>query len=116
MSKADIRKLTADAKVEFKTKTYDYNGTTVVFKQPSQGQREEIIELSTKEDGRLSPVDFNIWAVIELTYDEEGNKVFGKADYDSFRNKPSGGFIEEFAEQALELMGNSKMKEEEKES
>lgn len=101
-----IRKATIDGKVEYKTKTFAYEGEEVVFKQPSQKVRQEIISKSVNDKDRIDPVLFNVYSVIYLTYDSEGEKVFSEADVDGFLNYPAGGFIDKFAEEATKLMGN----------
>ena len=102
-----IRKATIDSKVEYKTSTIDFQGEQITFKQPSQKVRQEIISKSVNDKDRIDPVLFNVYAVIYLTYDSEGEKVFSEADVDNFLNHPAGGFIDKFAEEATKLMGNT---------
>ena len=114
--KNEIRKATVDAKVEFKKKTLDYKGNTVVFKQPTQKMRREIVDKAVDENGKVDPIMFNIWSVIYLTYDEEDNPVFSAADEEGLAQQPSGGFVDTFAEYATSLMGNSQEEDKESES
>lgn len=104
--KDDIRKITVGSKIEYKTKEFDYNGHKVVFKQPTQKTRRDIIEKSTNDNGNIDSVSLQVWSVIYLTYDEEGNKVFSDADFDVFMQQPSGSFVDKFAEEAMDLLGN----------
>lgn len=104
--KNNIRALTVDAKVEYKTTEITYEGNVVVFKQPSQAVRRQIIEKALAGE-RIDPVLFNVWSVILLTYDVDGARVFNDTDEESFLNKPAGGFIDVFAEEATKLMGNT---------
>ena len=104
--KESIRELTVGSKIDYKSVEMDYNGETVVFKQPAQKVRRDIIEKSTKEDGNIDTVSLQVWTVIYLTYDQEGNRVFSEADYDVFMNQPVGSFVDKFAEKAMSLLGN----------
>lgn len=105
--KDSIRKLTLGKKSEFKTVEHDHEGEKVVFKQPSLGDRSKLVRKSMV-NGELDPVQFQIWSVIYLTYDQDGNKVFDETDYDSLLAQPAGSFVDTFAEKATELLGNSK--------
>lgn len=103
--KDTIRSLTVGKAAQYKTVEIDYEGSKVVFKQPSQKVRRDIFEKSTNGD-KADLVALQVWTVIYLTYDADGNKVFDDSDFDSIMNQPSGGFVELFAEKALELLGN----------
>lgn len=104
--KDSIRKLTLGKKTEFRTVEFDYEGTKVVFRQPSLGDRKKLVAKATT-NGELDSVAFQVWTVIYLTYDEEGNRVFDETDFDSMMEQPAGGFVDKFAEQAVGLLGNS---------
>lgn len=104
--KDNIREITVGSKINYKTKEFDYEGNKVIFKQPTQKTRRDIIEKSTNDNGNIDSVSLQVWTVIYLTYDEEGNKVFSEADYDVFMNQPVGSFIDKFADQAMDLLGN----------
>lgn len=103
--KDTIRNLTVGKKVDYKTVEMEYEGYKVVFKQPSQKIRRELFEKATKGE-KVDLVALQVWTVIALTYDTEGNKVFDDADFDTIMNQPAGGFIDLFAEKAIELLGN----------
>ena len=114
--KDTIRQSTIGAKAEYKTKEFTYNGEKVIFKQPSQKVRRDIIEKSTKSDGNVDTVALQTWCVIYLTYDEKDQKVFEQADFDLFMEQPVGSFVDKFAEIAIDLMGNPDEKDGEGES
>lgn len=100
-----IRELTVGRNIPYKTTEIEYQGQKVIFKQPSQKVRRELFEKASKGD-KVDLVALQVWTVIALTYDEEGNKVFDEADFDVIMEQPAGGFIEVFAEKAVELLGN----------
>ena len=109
--KDTIRQATIGVKAEYKTKEITYNGEKVVFKQPSQKVRRDIIEKSTKPDGNIDSVALQSWCVIYLTYDEKDQKVFSEGDFDTLMENPVGSFVDKFAEVAIELMGNPEEKD-----
>lgn len=102
----NLRKITVGSKNEYKTLEMDYEGEKVVFKQPSLRQRKDLIERSVINK-EVDGVALQAWSVIYLTYDTEGNRVFDDADFDTFMNKPSGSFVDVFAEKAMSLLGNT---------
>lgn len=104
--KDDLRKLTVGSKSEYKTIQIDFKGSVVVFKQPSLRQRKDIITKSVGEDREIDGVSMQVWSVIYLTHDSEGNRVFDETDYDSLMEKPAGSFVDTFAESAMKLLGN----------
>ncbi len=100
-----LRAATIGKAVECKKKEFEYEGSTVVFHQPSNKVRQDIINRSASGD-KLNTVSFSVWVVIYLTYDVDGVRVFEDADYDSFMALPSGSFIDVFAAEAMKLLGN----------
>lgn len=103
--KDSIRNLTVGRKAEYRTIEIDYEGQKVVFKQPSQKVRRELFEKSTNGE-KVDLVALQVWTVIALTHDSDGNKVFDDTDFDAIMNQPAGGFVDTFSEKALELLGN----------
>ena len=103
--KDSIRKSTVGSKSEYKTIEMDFEGNTIVFRQASLRDRKEIIGRSV-EDKEVDGVALQVWAVIYLTHDAEGNRVFDEADFDSLMEKPAGSFVDDFSEKALKLLGN----------
>lgn len=111
--KDNLRKLTVGSKNEYKTIEIDYKGETVVFKQPSLKQRKTLINKSL-DNKEVDGVALQVWSIIYLTYDTEGNRVFDDTDFDSLMEKPAGSFVDTFGESALKLLGN--MEEDEAET
>lgn len=107
-----IRGKTVGSKSEYRTIEHKFDGETVVFKQPSLRQRKQLIDKSVvgKE---VDGVTMQVWAVIMLTYDVDGNQVFDDSDFDALMNKPAGSFVDEFSDKALSLLGNAEKEEEE---
>ena len=106
----DLRKLTVGSKSEYRTTEIDYRGQKVVFKQPSLKLRKEILNRSVV-DKEIDGVSVQVWSVIYLTQDAEGNRLFDDADYESFMEKPAGGFVDTFSEHAMALLGNDEAEE-----
>lgn len=106
----ELRKITVGSKSDYKTIEIEYQGETVVFKQPSLKQRKEIIEKSVV-NREVDGVAMQVWSVIYLTHDADGNRVFDESDYDALMNKPAGSFVDKFSEHALKLLGNAEEEE-----
>lgn len=111
--KDDLRKLTVGSKSEYKTIEIDFQGQTVVFRQASLRDRKNIIGKSV-ENKEVDGVALQVWAIIFLTYDAEGNLVFDETDFDALMEKPAGSFVDTFAEHAMKLLGNMEEAEVEK--
>lgn len=101
----DLRKLTVGSKSEYRTIEMDYQGQTVVFRQASLKDRKNILNKSV-ENKEVDGVALQVWAIIYLTYDTEGNRIFDESDVDALMEKPAGSFVDTFSEQALKLLGN----------
>lgn len=107
-----IREKTIGRPVQYKTRDIEYEGEKVVFRQPSQKIRKNLVKQATK-NGDFDAIDFQVRLVIALTEDDKGKKVFEDTDYDSLMDQPSGGFLELFAEECMLLLGNGQEQEEE---
>lgn len=105
----DLRQLLIGKGVQYKTVPYDYKGTTVYFKQPSQRVRSNIFEKATKtgSDGKdkVDGIALQVWAVIYTLSSEDGKLVFSEHDFDRLMDEPAGGFVDTFAQQAVKVMG-----------
>lgn len=103
----DILAKTLGAKKHFKKTEFDYEGVKVVFHQPTRGEARELNKRSTTKDGEFDFIAFQMWSVIMLTKDENGNRVFSDEHFDSFLAEPVGGWLDEFSSKALEVMSNA---------
>lgn len=95
---------TLGAKTNFKKTEFDFDGDKVYFHQPTRGELREINKKSTSADGQFDFLAFQMWSVIMLTKDAEGVRVFSDEHFDSFLSQPVGGWLDTFAEKALEIM------------
>lgn len=101
----DIRSKLMGQPVKFKEIEHEYDGSKIIFRQPSQRVRSAIFEKSLKDNGNLDTTAFQVWTVIYLTYDESGKRVFSDADFDALADLPTGSYVEEFAAKAVVLIG-----------
>jgi hypothetical protein len=100
----NIRAKTVGANSEFRKKTIKYEGIEVELRQPSVGSRKALMHKASIE-GKLDTAEFLVWGVIYNTYVPETNElVFEESDYDVLIEKPTGGFMDQFAEVIAELM------------
>lgn len=103
-----IRNKTLGAKKGFKNKEVEFEGETVEIRQPSVKRRKEILNSVTDENGNVDGGDLVVWAAIYCTFEPGGNEpVFSEEDYDAFMEQPTGSFVDEFGQAALELMNVS---------
>lgn len=107
-----IRSNTVGRKVQIRKVEHDFEGDKVVFQAPTLGQRSEIIARSANEEGGIDSVKLQAWSVIYLTFDESGEAIFDETDLDAFLSQPSGGFVDEFSQFTMDLMGNGKVEKE----
>ena len=98
---------TLGAKKNFKKTEFDFEGEKVYFCQPSRGELREINKKSTDAQGQFDFLAFQLWSVIMLTKDADGNRVFSDEHFDSFLSEPIGGWLDQFSEEALKVMSNA---------
>lgn len=106
-----IRKATIGAQKNFKKVVHEYEGQKVEFRALTVADRDKIREKATDEKGNIKGAAFQVWAIIFMTYEPDtDNRVFEEADYDNLMAQPAGGFVDEFAEKALKLLGGEEGK------
>ena len=99
-----IRKATLGAKKNFKTEVVAFNGVEVEIRQPSHKARKNLIKKVRDDQGNVDPFDFVVWATIENVYvPGTDEKVFDPEDYDMLMEQPTGSFLDEFGEKAVEI-------------
>ena len=116
MSIRDIVRSKA-ANGEFRTKIVEIDGERILVKQPSVRGRNDLMELATKENGKIDMAKFLILGLISNCYipddakDELGNrdpdaglKIWEDTDFDSLVEQPAGGLIDELGTVAAELL------------
>lgn len=100
-----IRAATLGKPVQFKSKTFNYEGVDVEFRQPNLKDRQMLINKARKSNGDLDFVEFLVWSVIANTYVPDTNeKVFDDTDYDVMTNQNSGSFVDQFGGEIAALM------------
>jgi len=104
----NIRSKTLGKKKGFKSKEVEFDGVKAEVRQPSIKRRKEILRSVTDENGNIDGGDLVVWAAIYCTFEPGGDEpVFSEEDYDAFMEEPTGGFVDEFGQAALELMNVS---------
>lgn len=104
-----IRDKTLGAKKGFKTKNVQLeDGTEVEIRQPSIKRRKEIMNAVTDEQGNVDGGDLVVWAAIYCSFvPGENETVFSEEDYEALLEEPTGSFVDDFGQAALELMNVS---------
>lgn len=101
-----IRAATVGAKNSFATKMVNIAGVDIQLRQLSVKQRDEIAVESIKPDKTADIKKMYYLMIIESAEDPQtGEKIFTRADIESFDNSPSGGWLDELKEAYLELNG-----------
>jgi len=105
MSKRDaIRSRTVGGKKNFKTEIVTVDGEEIEVRQLSVRDRLDVYNRSSK-NGVLDPLQFQIWAVIATCY-VPGTKerLFEDTDYDSLIDQPTGSFVDQLSEAAINML------------
>ena len=100
-----IRGVTVGAAVKFKSKTLNYKGFDVEFRQPTVKARRDLFDKSANDKGGVDILDFLVWGVIFNTYVPDTDElVFEDSDYASLVSKPTGGFMDLFGAEVSALL------------
>lgn len=104
----EIRSATLGQKKSFQSKTVESNGVKAEVRQPTVKRRKEILNAVTDESGNVDGGDLVVWAAIHCTFEPDSDeKVFSEEDFDAFMEQPTGSFVDDFGQAALELMNVS---------
>lgn len=104
----NLRSKTVGQKKGFETKNVEFDGEQFEIRQPSVKRRKEILNSVTDENGNVDGGDLVVWAAIYCTFvPGENEPVFDETDYEGFLEQPTGSFVDEFGQAALELMNVS---------
>lgn len=100
-----MRAATVGAPRTFKRTEVEYNGILFEFVQPSLRKRKEIVEKCTGEDGKVDSIGLMVESVIALTVvPGTDERVYDEADRAELVDMPSGSFVDEFAEKAVQVL------------
>lgn len=106
-TKNDIRNATLGAEKKFRRETVTIGEHEVEVRQPSIRSRKELINSVTNEFGEIDNMEFYVRAVIHCTYTLDTNeRVFDETDYESIMEQPTGGWVDEIATKALDLINS----------
>lgn len=77
----------------------------VEVRQPTVAERNKLVAACKNENGVLNEMEFIIQAALRFTHDpESGERLYGLEDYDCLASQPSGGFVDQFGEEAIKLL------------
>jgi hypothetical protein len=77
----------------------------VEVRQPTVAERNKLVAACKDEKGVLNEMEFIIQAALRFTHDpESGERLYGLEDYDCLASQPSGGFVDQFGEEAIKLL------------
>lgn len=102
--KDTIRAKTIGAASKARTKTIDFQGVEVAFKQPNLTVQRQLISKAKGADGELDGVLFMVWSVIFCTYTPDlTERVFDESDYEILMEQQLGGFLAAFSKEVGEV-------------
>jgi len=103
-----LRSKTLGKKKGFQSKKVEFDGDEYEVRQPSIKRRKEILNSVTDENGNVDGGDLVVWAAIYCTFPPgENEPLFDETDYEAFMEQPTGSFVDDFGQAALELMNVS---------
>lgn len=99
-----LRSKTVGKAKAFRTETVTVDGEQIEVRQLSVRDRLDVYNRSSK-NGVLDPLQFQIWAVIATCF-VPGTKerLFEDADYDSLIDQPTGSFVDQLSEAAINML------------
>jgi len=99
-----IRARTIGAASKARTKTIEFQGVEVAFKQPNLSVQRQLISKAKGADGELDGVLFLVWSVIYCTFTPDlTERVFDEADFEVLMEQQLGGFLTAFSKEVGEV-------------
>lgn len=86
----------------------DLDGDTVYIREPSVGESRDLAAKCKTKGGELDQLEYALRAVLVLTCDADGRRVFDDADYDALAAQPVvGSIVGKLTGAFAELIGGS---------
>ena len=94
-----------DGSIELELDGFEETPIRVEVRQPTVAERNKLVVACKNENGVLNEMEFIIQAALRFTYDpESGERLYALEDYDALAGQPSGGFVDQFGEEAIKLL------------
>ena len=91
--------------IELELDGFEETPVRVEVRQPTVAERNKLVVACKDEKGVLNEMEFIIQAALRFTHDpESGERLYGLEDYDALAGQPSGGFVDQFGEEAIKLL------------
>lgn len=71
----------------------EIDGDTVYIREPSVGESRDLATKCKSKAGEIDQLEYALRAVLALTVDADGRRVFDDADYDALAAQPVAGSI-----------------------
>lgn len=86
----------------------DLDGDTVYIREPSVGESRDLAAKCKLKGGEIDQLEYALRAVLVLTCDADGKRLFDDADYDALAALPvAGGLVGKLTGAFAELVGGS---------
>ena len=86
----------------------DLDGDKVYIREPSVGESRDLAQKCKLKGGEIDQLEYALRAVLVLTCDESGARVFDDADYDALAAQPvADGIVSKLTGAFAELVGGS---------
>ena len=94
-----------DGTVALELDGFEPEAVKVEVRQPTVKERNKLVAACKDENGVLNEMEFIIQAALRFTHDpESGERLYALSDYDALADQPSGGFVDQFGEEAIKLL------------
>ena len=91
--------------IELELDGFEETPVRVEVRQPTVAERNKLVVACKDEKGVLNEMEFIIQAALRFTHDpESGERLYSLEDYDALAGQPSGGFVDQFGEEAIKLL------------
>lgn len=108
MNRDDLRAKLLKTPAYRKTSVDLGDGAVVFLREPSVGETRELAQKCKIKGGDIDQLDYALRAVLVLTVDADGRRVFDEADYDALAAQPvSDGIVAKLTAAFAELVGGS---------
>lgn len=108
MDRNELRAKLLKSPIYRKTKVDLGDGVEVFIREPSVGESRDLAAKCKLKGGEIDQMEYALRAVLVLTVDADGRRVFDDADYDALSAQPvADGIIAKLTSAFAEVVGGS---------
>lgn len=96
------------ASPSYRKTSIDLDGDAVWIREPSVGESRDLAQKCKSKGGEIDQLEYALRAVLALTCDGDGKRIFDDADYDALAAQPvAGSIVGKLTAAFAELIGGS---------